>query len=263
MSAEPAAWLYRGRVAHARLRPVAHRFAYRIFALLIDVDRIEEAGRATPLLSIGRLNLLSFHPDDHGARGATTLRAHVEAALAGEGVSLEGGRILLLCQPRVLGVGFNPLSVYLAFGPDGRLAGIVHEVRNTFGERHAYVLPVRPGELAGSTLRQGARKGFRVSPFLPEEAAYRFRLSLPGPRLRLGIVTSDARGPLMAATFSGERRPLTTREAIAACLAAPFLSLKVILAIRVEALRLLALGLPFQRRRRTRTGPDAVGPHVR
>ena len=39
-----AATLYRGSVMHARLKPVGHRFVYRVLNLLIDLDRLEEAG---------------------------------------------------------------------------------------------------------------------------------------------------------------------------------------------------------------------------
>ena len=39
--------LYRGEVMHARLKPVGHRFVYRVFNLLIDLDRLEAADRAS------------------------------------------------------------------------------------------------------------------------------------------------------------------------------------------------------------------------
>ncbi len=59
------------------------------------------------------------------------------------GIELIGGRVLLLCYPRLLGYTFNPLSVYFCYRADGELALLIYEVRNTFGELHAYVLPVQ------------------------------------------------------------------------------------------------------------------------
>lgn len=32
--------IYRGSVMHARLAPVQHRFRYRVFTLLIDLDEL-------------------------------------------------------------------------------------------------------------------------------------------------------------------------------------------------------------------------------
>ena len=39
------ALLYRGDVMHARLRPMGHRFSYRVLNLLIDLDRLDAADR--------------------------------------------------------------------------------------------------------------------------------------------------------------------------------------------------------------------------
>ena len=77
-----------------------------------------------------------------------------------------GGRVLLLCYPRILGFVFNPISVYHCYEAGGGLAAVIYEVRNTFGEMHSYVAPVRPGELSEAGLRQERDKLFYVSPFL-------------------------------------------------------------------------------------------------
>ena len=53
----PAA-LYVGEVMHARLRPIGrhsgHRFCYRVMSLLIDLDRLDEADRQSPLFGVNR-----------------------------------------------------------------------------------------------------------------------------------------------------------------------------------------------------------------
>ena len=53
-----------------------------------------------------------------------------------------GGRVLLLCYPRLLGYTFNPLSVYFCYRASGELALLIYEVRNTFGDIHPYIVPV-------------------------------------------------------------------------------------------------------------------------
>jgi DUF1365 family protein len=37
--------LYNGKIMHARMRPVHHRFTYRVMSLLIDLGRLDEANR--------------------------------------------------------------------------------------------------------------------------------------------------------------------------------------------------------------------------
>ena len=106
-----AAALYVGDVMHARLKPIGHRFSYRVMSLLIDLDRLAEADRQSPLFGVNRAALYSFHEVDHGARDRSSLRAHVQRCAAESGIDLTGGRVLLLCYPRLLGYTYNTLTV--------------------------------------------------------------------------------------------------------------------------------------------------------
>ena len=110
-----AATLYRGDVMHARLKPVGHRFVYRVLNLLIDLDRLDEADRQSRLFGVNRRGLYSFHERDHGPRDGTSLARLCASVAAGEGIDLTGGRIRLLCYPRLLGFVFNPLSIYYCY----------------------------------------------------------------------------------------------------------------------------------------------------
>ncbi len=254
MTAPPpdAVSLYRGRIMHARLGPIPHRFAYRLFWILVDLDRLEEADRAALPFSVNRGNLVSFHERDHGPRDGSGLRAHAERLLAEAGVEAPGGRMLLLCLPRVLGYAFNPLSITFAYRPDGTLAALLHEVRNTFGERHTYV---EAGPSGSGPAAHLTPKAFRVSPFLGLQARYDFRLAPPAEALRLHILESDAEGPVLAAGFTARRRDLTSRAALAALAAIPLMTLKVVAAIHWEALRLWLKTVPIVPRSSRPAGP--------
>jgi uncharacterized protein len=237
-----AAALYVGKVMHARLKPVGHRFSYRVMSLLIDLDRLEVADRQTPLFGVNRRALYSFHEADHGPRDGSSLREYAKRHAAEHGIDLSGGRVLLLCYPRLLGYAFNPLSVYFCYRESGQLALIIYEVRNTFGELHAYVLPVQSGDVSAAGIRQEQDKRFYVSPFIEMAMRYRFRLVAPKERVKLRILETDSEGPLLSATFSGKRRNLTTRELLRSFFALPMVSLKIIAAIHWEALRLWLKG---------------------
>ena len=240
---QAAASLYSGPVMHARMKPVSHRFTYNVYSLLIDVERLDEAKRLSPVFSISRWNLLSFSPKDHGPRDGSSLRTHVDALLAKAGMQIEGGRVLLLCYPRVLGFVFNPLSIYYCYDAQERLAALVYEVRNTFGQSHSYVAPIAPSEAVAQGVRQDRDKLFYVSPFLDMTMRYHFRLHPPGETLRVRILETDAEGPILAATFAGARSELTTRTALKAFFAMPLLTFKIVGAIHYEALRLWLKGL--------------------
>ena len=242
-SATPeAAVLYFGEVMHARLKPMGHRFHYRVMSLLIDLDRLDEADRRSRLFAVNRAALYSFHEADHGERDGSSLRAHAQRCAARQGIDLTGGRVRLLCYPRLFGYTFNPLSVYFCHRADGTLALLIYEVRNTFGDIHAYVLPVKPDEISGAGIRQEQDKLFCVSPFVAMAMRYRFRISPPGEHLKLRILETDREGPLLAATFFGRRSALTSKALLRSAVALPLLSFKIIVAIHWEALRLWLKG---------------------
>lgn len=239
---DDAATLYFGKVMHARLKPMGHRFSYRVMSLLIDLDRLEEADRQSPLFGVNRAALYSFHEADHGRRDRSSLRAHVQACATDHGIDLTDGRVLLLCYPRLLGFVFNPLSVYFCHRADGALALIIYEVRNTFGDIHSYVLPVRPGEADAAGIRQQQDKQFYVSPFVEMAMRYHFRILPPTDTVRLRILETDRQGPLLAATFSGSRRALTTTALLRSFVTLPMVTMKIVAAIHWEALRLWLKG---------------------
>lgn len=237
-----AAALYCGDVMHARLRPIGHRFRYRVMSLLIDLDRLGEADRQSVLFGVNRAALYSFHEADHGARDGSSLKAYAERCAAAHDIDLGGGRVELLCYPRLLGYGFNPLAVYFCYRAGGELALVIYEVRNTFGELHTYVLPVKPGEWSDAGLRQQQDKLFYVSPFVPMTMRYHFRILPPSDAVKLRILETDRDGPLLAATFGGHRRALTSRALLRSLFALPLVSFKVMAAIHWEALRLWLKG---------------------
>ena len=256
-TAAAAASLYVGDVMHARLKPIGHRFSYRVMSLLIDLDRLAAADRQSPLFGVNRAALYSFREADHGDRDGSSLRAWVQRCAAERGVNLAGGRVLLLCYPRLLGYTFNPLSVYFCYRADGDLALVIYEVRNTFGEVHPYVLPVRPDQVSAAGVRQSQEKLFYVSPFIEMAMRYHFRVLPPQACVRLRILETDHEGPLLAATFSGRRRPLNTAQLLRAFFAFPLVTLKITAAIHWEALRLLIKGARLVPRQNA-----AVTPHL-
>jgi uncharacterized protein len=239
---DAAAALYFGEVMHARLKPMGHRFSYRVMSLLIDLDRLEEANRQCLLFGVNRAALYSFNEADHGERDGSPLRAYAQRCADQHGIDLSGGRVLLLCYPRLLGYTFNPLSVYFCHRADGALALMIYEVRNTFGDIHAYVLPVEPGQISDAGVRQQQDKLFYVSPFIDMAMRYHFRVSPPADSVRLRILETDREGPLLAATFNGRRRALTTAALLWSAFALPLVTFKIMAAIHWEALRLWLKG---------------------
>ena len=242
---EAAACLYEGKVMHARMRPTEHRFSYNVFSILIDIDRLDEAGRMTPLLRVNRSGLLSFHEADHLEAGETSLRGQVDRQLRDAGVQAPAARIAIVCYPRLFGYVFNPLSVYYCWDGQDRLIALIYEVRNTFGGRHIYVCPVAEGELSDAGVHQTAAKIFHVSPFMEMDKTYHFRMLPPGRSVRWRILETGPEGPVLSATFSGECLALSTRSILGLLVRIPLMTFKVMAGIHYEAARLWWKKVPF------------------
>lgn len=238
---QPAASaLYVGSVMHRRLSPRRHRLRYRAFWMLVDLDETGELDRRLSLFSHNRFNLFSFHDRDHGDGQSAALRDYVDGVLAGQGIDCRGGRIALLCMPRILGYVFNPLSIYFCHRADGSLAALLYEVRNTFGQMHSYLLPV-VGD--APMVHQHCAKEFYVSPFLDMDMTYDFRVAPPGQRVSVVVAADDKRGAVLVASLSGERRALSDRALGAIFVSLPLMTLKVMAAIHWEALKIWWKGM--------------------
>lgn len=155
-----------------------------------------------------------------------------------------GGPVRLLTTLRTLGHNFNPVSFYYCFGTDGaRVEAVVAEVTNTpWGECHCYVLR-RDGE---TVMRDTTKKAFHVSPFLGMDGRYEWRVSEPDGRLLVHIDERDPDGrSVFDATLSLERRALSRARLTRMLLRFPAASLRVVLLIYWNALRLKLKGAPY------------------
>jgi hypothetical protein len=236
-----ASAIYRGTVAHRRLRPRQHALKYRAFWMLFDLDELPTLGGSLKLFSHNGFNLFSFHDRDHGDGSDRPLREWVEGHLKEAGIAADGGPIRLLCLPRILGYVFNPISVYFCYRRGGTLNAMIYEVNNTFGQRHSYLIPVEPG--AGRTITQSCAKQLYVSPFNNMDMSYAFKVQPPEASVTVGVDALDPFGLMLTTALHGKRAELTDRAMMGVFLSHPLLTLKVIVAIHWEALQLWLKGM--------------------
>jgi DUF1365 family protein len=287
---------------HARFAPRVHRFAYRIFLFAIDLDELEALGRRLRLFSVGRRNLYSFRenyflpthePVFNGSGTASGgpdapragLKARVVAHLAGQGIDLAGGRVVLVALPRVLGYLFNPVAFYFCYDRDGTPVAALSEVTNTFKEMKPYTLgpesrALRPSSFAKATEDKDAEgeeaevarkavfrlrvpKHFYVSPFSDVDVAFDFTLRTPGRRLGVQIDDYVGSERVLTSTLSGARRPLTDARLLWFTLKYPFITLQVIGLIHWHAFRLWLKNVPwFGKAARAADQRDLYRPHA-
>lgn len=245
---ELSSCIYEGSVMHHRLSPVQHRFVYKVFSSLIDLDELSELNKLK-FFSVNRFNLFSFHEKDHGGK-QQSLAKQTRSLLEARGYEDAGHTIKLLCYPRILGYAFNPLSIYFCYNSDNQLKVILYEVSNTFGSRHTYLLEV---ETPAQAIRHGCEKKMYVSPFMPMNTAYSFLIQPPEEQISVLIqqteqVSVDEKRPILKARFSGKKRTISNRSLLMMFCKYPLMTVKVIAGIHWEALQLWRKKLKIQPR---------------
>jgi DUF1365 family protein len=234
MKASSSARIYSTSIVHARKSPVQHRFTSRSHTWLVDLDELPRLGALRPFAS--------FESRDHLGTPDRTLRENLDAFLATQDIDLDGGQILMLTTPRVLGTVFNPISVYWCHTPDGRLACNVVEVHNTYGDRHAYLVH------ADEHGRAEVDKALYVSPFNDVSGSYRLTIPMPGDKLHVKVVLERPGQDPFVAGLRGRSLPVRTGTVVKLALTQPLEPLAVAARIRWHGVRLWLRRLPVQPR---------------
>lgn len=222
-----------GTVSHARRAPVTKAFQHSHYHWLIDLDAI-------PRLRWPLRYLARFDARDHLDKGRLGggIKGDLVRWLRNRGVEVaKDDRLLMLAHARVFGHVFDPLTVFWCLRADGSVRAVVFEVHNTYGERHAYLLP-------GDSTTAQVEKEFYVSPFNDASGSYDVQWRLTRRQVRVSVALRRDQTPILAAVTSGRPEPATTPALVRTFLRHLFVTYRVSALIRWHGVRLAIAGLP-------------------
>lgn len=226
---------------HARLIPKRNVFTYGIYYLVLPLSKLGNLP-----ISSRRFASISFCPHDHGGCDGGDLNDWIRTILNDYGLHEVNGEITLVCMPRIFGYVFNPVSFWLCQDTAGQLRAVLCEVNNTFGERHSYLCahPDHRPITSGDTLK--GEKVFHVSPFLKREGAYEFRFDLKEDTFGVWIdfYNVDAKKQLVT-SLTGSMVSMTSKTLRKALWRYPLVTLKAIILIHWQALKLIFKGIKY------------------
>ena len=238
--------IYKGIVTHRRFKPKRHFFSYKTFSIFFDLDELKDLEKKISIFSLNKFNLFSFYNKDHGNRDGSDLQSWVKSTLKKFNINSKILKIRLLCFPRIFGYVFNPFSIFYCYNENAELKAILYEVKNTFNEQHTYVFPV---EKSSKIITQNCNKKFYVSPFIEMETAYNFRLAEPKETLSVFIKQTDVEGILLSACQIGRKENISTKQLLINFFKHPMMTIKIIMAIHFEALRIWKKGVKLVKRK--------------
>ena len=232
--------IYTGSVIHKRYKPKKHFFKYKVFSLFLDLSEIKKIKEKIFFFSHNKFNLISFFDKDHGERNGSSLIDWVKKNLRSLNIDTSDVKIKLLCYPRIFGYVFNPLSIFFIYNSSSSLIAILYEVKNTFGEQHTYVFKTDPKK---QVVENKCDKKFYVSPFMDLNSTYNFKILNPKEKLSVIIDQRDQTGKLLFASQDGKRLDFSAKNLLFSYLKHPLMTIKIILAIHFEALKLWLKGI--------------------
>ena len=226
--------LVAGWVTHRRSGPVRHAFRHRVYQWLVNLDSL-------PRQPWYLRAFAHFSSADHLGDPCLPIKRNIENYLAPGGIQLgDRGRVLMLAGARVVGHVFDPLSVFWCYDSSGRLACVVAEVHNTYGERHAYLL--RP-DGAGVAVTD---KHFHVSPFFDVSGTYELRFTLRPDLVAMTVTLRRQDAVAFSATFQGRPELATALTLARRLIRQPLMTQRISALIRVHGLWLWLRGLPVR-----------------
>jgi DUF1365 family protein len=229
--------IFAGWVRHRRQLPVPHAFRYRMFMMYLDLAELDRVFAGRWLWSARRRAMARFRREDHFGDPQVPLEDAVRDLVEDAGCPRPRGPVRLLTHLSYFGYCFNPVSFYYCFDErDIAVETIVAEVNNTpWGERHCYVLH---GRDALGRYRYSPEKAMHVSPFMHMDIAYDWRFMPPAGRLSVHMENHRDGHKLFDATLELERREITGMALARVLCRFPLMTLRVMLAMHWQALRL-------------------------
>ncbi|GAB4419893.1 MAG: DUF1365 domain-containing protein [Bacteriovoracaceae bacterium] len=209
--------------------------------MYIDLDELDHLVSLSPIFSKEKFNAITFRRSDYHRPEIDNLKQAVYKTVEEKSGTKLSGPVRMLTHLRYFGYCMNPVTFYYCFDQQGlKVEAIMAEIENTpWGERFQYVHKVNNNN------NYQFEKIFHVSPFFPMDMRYEWKLTNPDEKLTIEMNSFRAGEKQFNAYLSLKALGFSARNLNMCMLKFPFMTLKVIMGIYYQALRLWLKKVPF------------------
>jgi DUF1365 family protein len=217
--------------------------------LALDVSEVEKAGKGIGLFGFSWFHPLRFVEKDYLRSEPYDLKQRIVNKVLQLGGDANIHRIVMLVQVRCFGVYFSPANFYFCYDENDKCTQMLAEVSNTpWNERHYYLVDLL------NKVEQVNKKVFQVSPFMDLDMSYFWHVKAPSKdnsklvinieNKRIDALTGKV-DKLFDANLNLEKQSFNQRNLLRVWCQLPVMTIKVVLGIYWQALKLFVKRIPF------------------
>ena len=235
--------IYTGTVFHRRFTPKDHRFSYKLFMLALDAEQMENKQGATGIFGFSPFKPLWFNQKDYIKGEPKKLSERIKDKVKQLNGMSDISSVLMLVQVRCFGIYFSPANFYFCYDQENECKQMLVEVSNTpWHETHYYLVDITKNDVC--------EKEFQVSPFMDLNMRYHWRVKAPeiDNNVLIQIQNHNTHGDkkiVFEAGLAMKPRRLNAKNIFKTWCCLPVMTLKIVLSIYLQALKILLKRIPF------------------
>lgn len=232
---------YFGSIRHRRFGLKENSFNYKLYMLGLDIDELEKDKINNWCIGKQWYKPIRVNQNDYVEGKGLTIKQRIKDKIEYLKGNQDFERVLMVVQGRCFGLYFSPANFFYLLDNKGICKQVLVEVTNTpWKKKHYYLVNLEKNMINEKT--------FHVSPFMDLDMEYHWKLHDPMNTNYMNVHIENHRKngeKVFDATLAMKKCPIAGKSMLMIWLSLPFMTLKIVLGIYYQAMKLWSKGIKF------------------